>query len=68
MKIETKFEIGDPVCVLDYNQHDGYYIVYRGFRFSDITNSDKTVFGSYAEAKQEESRLNKEIFNKINRR
>lgn len=68
MKIETKFEIGDPVCVLDCCQRDGYSVAYRGFRWQDIPNVGKYVFGTYAEAKQAEDRLNNEMFVAMSKR
>ena len=44
MKIDIPFEIGDPVLVIEYNQHDGYYINCRPFRWNDIPNINTNIF------------------------
>lgn len=30
MKIEVPYELGDPIIIVEFNQHDGYYIEYKG--------------------------------------
>ena len=52
MKIDVPFEIGDPILVVDYNQHDGYYIDCRPFRWSDIPNVGKSIFRTRKEAEK----------------
>ena len=42
MKIDIPYDIGDPILVIDYCQHDGYYIDCRPFRYTDIGNVFKT--------------------------
>lgn len=36
MKIDIPFEIGDPVLVIEYNQHDGYYMRNLGIKLKCI--------------------------------
>jgi hypothetical protein len=38
MKIDIPYDIGDPILVIDYCQHDGYYVDCRPFRYADIGN------------------------------
>ena len=52
MKIDIPFEIGDPILVIEYNQHDGYYINCRPFRWSDITNVNINIFKTRKEAEK----------------
>lgn len=52
MEIKVPFEIGDPILVIEYNQHEGYYINCRPFRWTDIPNVDKTVFKTRKEAEK----------------
>ena len=52
MKIDVPFEIGDPILVLNYNQHDGYYIDCRPFRWNDIPNVGKYIFRTRKEAEK----------------
>ena len=52
MKIDIPFEIGDPVLVIEYNQHDGYYINCRSFRWSDIPNVNINIFKTRKEAEK----------------
>ena len=52
MEIKVPFEIGDPILVIEYNQHEGYYINCRPFRWIDIPNVDKTVFKTRNEAEK----------------
>ena len=52
MKIDVPFEIGDPILVIDYNQHDGYYIDCRSFRWDDIPNVGKYIFITRKEAEK----------------
>ena len=52
MKIDIPFEIGDPVLI-EYNQHDGYYINCRPFRWSgDIPNGNTNIFKTRKEAEK----------------
>ena len=44
MEIKIPYEIGDPILAIEYNQHEGYYINCRPFRWTDIPNVDKTIF------------------------
>lgn len=34
MTIDIPFEIGDPVLVLEFDQHDGYYLDVKKFSWS----------------------------------
>ena len=52
MKIDIPFEIGDPVLVIEYNQHDGYYINCRPFRWNDIPNINTNIFKTRKEAEK----------------
>lgn len=49
MKIDIPYDIGDPILVIDYCQHDGYYIDCRPFRYADIGNLEN-VFKTRKEA------------------
>ena len=50
MKIEVPFELGDPIIVVEFNQHDGYYIEYEGFDYTHLSRMDE-IFRTYSEAK-----------------
>lgn len=50
MKIDIPFEIGDPVLVIEFNQHDGYYIESKCFDYRDIPQIGKTIFANRKEA------------------
>lgn len=49
MKIDIPYDIGDPILVIEYSQHDGYYITCRPFKWSDIGNLEN-VFKTRKEA------------------
>lgn len=52
MIIDVPFEIGDPILVIDYNQHEGYYINCRPFCWNDIPNVGKSIFRTQQEAEK----------------
>lgn len=51
MKINVPYEIGDPILVLEFNQHDGWYIDAQTFQYSDLARLDK-VFKTRKEAEE----------------
>lgn len=57
MTINVPYELGDPIIKIEYNQHDGYYIEYDGFCYSDIENLDM-IFSNYKQAKMKLDQLN----------
>lgn len=57
MTIDVPYEIGDPIIEIEYNQHDGYYIEYHGFRYRDLEHLDM-IFSDYEQAKAKLDRLN----------
>lgn len=59
MKIELDIEIGDPIVLIEFNQHDGYYLNYGSFNWKDVPNYGKTVFKTIADARAELSKLTK---------
>lgn len=60
MKIDIPYEIGDPVIILDFNQHDGWDVCYTGFKYTHIPLIEKNeIFRTYAEAKAEIDKRNK---------
>lgn len=62
MKIDIPYDIGDPILVIDYGQHDGYYINCRPFRYTDIGNLEN-IFKTRKEA---EAAFEKLMKGKIN--
>lgn len=58
MKIDIPYDIGDPILVIDYGQHDGYYIDYRPFRYTDIGNLEN-IFRTRKEAEAAFEKLTK---------
>lgn len=52
MKIDIPFEIGDPVLVIEHNQHDGYYINCRTFRWNDVPYVNANIFRTRKEAEE----------------
>ena len=49
MKIDIPYDIRDPILLIDYSQHDGYYIDCRPFRYADIGNLEN-IFRTRKEA------------------
>ena len=52
MELKIPYEIGDLILAIEYNQHEGYYINCRPFRWTDIPNVDKTIFKTRKEAEK----------------
>ena len=57
MKIDIPYDIGDPILVIDYCQHDGYYVDCRPFRYADIGNLENV----FKTRKETEAALDKLI-------
>ena len=50
MKIDIPFEIGDPILVIEYNQHDGYYINPKLYELSQ--EQKRHIQNEYAQVRE----------------